>query len=771
VSIAGVLRPGSSLRAARSALRLLIAVALVATQFVLLAGQAAAVAPTVTVTSSPSPTSVPEPGGTVIYTIGVTNTAEEDVTLTSLSSSTFGDLLDTGNSAVSDNTCPVQPAAIAATATFSCSFGAELTGGPGDPNHVSTVTAEVQNAGLETGSGFADATVSFTDVLPAISVAKDASAPWVAPPSGTIMFSVTVTNESTAEGVTLDSLSDNVFGDLLDASNPAVASNTCPSQSTTIAASGIFSCSFDAVLVGEAGDPDHVNTVSATASDDETNSVAAGDSATVAFVDGSLSITVAKTPSVSAVPDSGPLLESGTPVTFTVEVVNTSAIGVDLVSLADSVFGDLLDSGNTVVEANTCHAQAAAIAPGAAFTCEFTAELIGNTGDPNHVKKVTATVQDAELNQATGDAEATVSYGVLAALSGFVWEDVNGDGVADPDESGVPGIQIVITDTSGVESTAVTGADGNWAVDVAVGAASLSVDETSLPPGAVLTTGNATQTVDVIEDGVTAASIGYTLGDPAALSGTVFLDLDGDGVQTHPEPGIEGVTVFLYDGEGGLVTSIETDADGDFAFDEVEPGEYDVDIDAADLPAGIVVAADARAIDPGEQKVENFAVEGTGSIGSRVWLDADGNGVFDPDEDPLQNVAVDLIWAGFDGEFGTGDDWVFEPAVTDATGAWSFEDLPPGRYAGAVDTDTVGEGMEASTPLSFEVDLAADEDHVSDDLGFEPGDDPLPQTGLGAIGIGFLGFMSLMLGGALIVTARVVEARRRRLLLSRLFWR
>ena len=67
---------------------------------------------------------------------------------------------------------------------------------------MSTVTAQVQNAGLETGSGNADATVSFSDVLPTESVAKTASVDWLVQPGGTVSYSVVVTNTS-PEGVTV----------------------------------------------------------------------------------------------------------------------------------------------------------------------------------------------------------------------------------------------------------------------------------------------------------------------------------------------------------------------------------------------------------------------------------------------------------------------------------------------------------------------------------------------------------------------------------------
>ena len=63
-------------------------------------------------------------------------------------------------------------------------------------------------------------------MVPTISVVKWASAAQ-AEPGGAFTFTVLVTNNST-EGVTVTSIDDAPYGNLLDAANPAVANNTCP---------------------------------------------------------------------------------------------------------------------------------------------------------------------------------------------------------------------------------------------------------------------------------------------------------------------------------------------------------------------------------------------------------------------------------------------------------------------------------------------------------------------------------------------------------------
>ncbi len=65
-------------------------------------------APQPVVTKTPAPASLPEPGGTVTFTVTVGNPSAAAVTLVSLVDDVFGNLRDAGNPAVRNNTCPAQ---------------------------------------------------------------------------------------------------------------------------------------------------------------------------------------------------------------------------------------------------------------------------------------------------------------------------------------------------------------------------------------------------------------------------------------------------------------------------------------------------------------------------------------------------------------------------------------------------------------------------------------------------------------------------------------
>ena len=83
----------------------------------------------------------------------------------------------------------------------------------------------------------------------------------------------------------------------------------------------------------------------------------------------------------------------------------------------------------------------------------------------------------------------------------------------------------------------------------------------------------------------------------------------------------------------------------------------------------------------------------TGSIGDRVWLDADGDGVQDSNEPGISRVTLRLVSAGADGVFGTADD-SNATTTTDAAGFYEFQDLVAGNYKVRVtDTNSVLTGL------------------------------------------------------------------------------
>ncbi|MCG8454849.1 MAG: GEVED domain-containing protein, partial [Holophagales bacterium] len=264
------------------------------------------------------------------------------------------------------------PQTVAPGSFYECSFTATVTAsGSGEAGAV---------------SASATATVTITDAVPTILVTKTASPTSIPEPGGSVTFTVRVENTSGSEPVTLTSLVDDIHGDLN-------GQGTC-SMPRTIAAGGVYQCQLTATVSGNAGSSE-VGTVTATASDDEGNSVQDSGSAAVTVTN------VAPVLSVTKAADPSTLQEPGGGVTFTARVSNlgVSTDPLTLQSLVDDIHGDLNGQGSCGVPQT--------VAPGSFYECSFTATVTGVAGD-SETDTVTATVQDDEGTPASGSDTATV---------------------------------------------------------------------------------------------------------------------------------------------------------------------------------------------------------------------------------------------------------------------------------------------------------------------------------------------------------------------------
>jgi hypothetical protein len=196
----------------------------------------------------------------------------------------------------------------------------------------------------------------------------------------------------------------------------------------------------------------------------------------------------------------------------------------------------------------------------------------------------------------------------------------------------------------------------------------------------------------------------------SSLGDTVWLDENGDGIQDVGEPGIPNAKITLtgtnVNGNPVSLTTY-TDSNGHYLFPNVPPSNasgYAISVDPTSLPAGL--AANPTYDENGtgtpntttvvliggiEYTTADFGYNwssinetdnntGSGMIGDRVWIDANGNGKQDPGEPGQYNVTLQLITAGADGFFGTADDVVAASTTTDYAGNYAFDSLNAGAY-------------------------------------------------------------------------------------------
>ena len=346
-----------------------------------------------TVVKTANPTSVSEPGGTVQFTVAITNGAPDPnnpVTIDTLGDDVYGNLLDPSNPQVSSNTCASASfdRIVGAAETVTCMFNAVVAGNAGQI-HTDTVTA----SGLDRrtppnrASGHDDATVTITDVVPAIAVKKTANPTQLLEPGGNVTFTVAVKNNSVAsDPVTITSLMDNVYGSLNGKGTCAVPQ--------TIAAGGTYTCSFIGAVVGNAGGH-QTDVVTAAGADDEGDGVMASDSATVNIADVPSMISLTKTASPTSVN------EPGASVTFTFTVRNTSTVDTETISsLTDTIYGNLNGKGTCAVPQT--------IAAGGSYSCSFSAFVAGNAGQ-SETNEATASGLDDDGNPVSATDDATVT--------------------------------------------------------------------------------------------------------------------------------------------------------------------------------------------------------------------------------------------------------------------------------------------------------------------------------------------------------------------------
>ena len=557
--------------------------------------------PVIEVDKTPSPTTLPEPGGLVTFTVVVTNNSapSDPVTITSLMDDVYGDIADAANPNLVSTSCVV-PQVIASGGSYTCSFEAQVDGNAGDtPTDVVAASGTEDEGNPATASG--TATVPITDVPPTGTVDKSASQTSVVEPGENVTFTVTVTNASTVETATLVSLVDSVYGDIANPANPNLVSTTCVVPQTLAIAGqpgDTYSCEFVAFVTGNGGTSE-TDVVTATLIDDDGNVVDPSDDAVVDIIDVPSSIAVDKSADPQQVP------ETGGDVTFTITVTNTSAVdSVTIDSVVDDVFGDISDTCNPALPAT--------IAPSEQIVCQFTVFISGDAA-ADHVNVSTATGTDDDGNPVVGEDDEVVDLTPEA--------DLEVTKTADPPipEAVIVGEQATFTitvtnhgpsDATGVEVTETLPDEvtyvthsgpgnfdpvtGVWIIGALAVGESVSldivvtVDEAGVFINVAAVTASDVDDPDPSNDEGEADVAGQEVLASALIGDTVWHDDNRNGIQDAGEPGIAGVMVQLTTMERVVAQAAVTDVNGKYLFAALEAGEYTVNVVLATAPSGWV---------------------------------------------------------------------------------------------------------------------------------------------------------------------------------------
>ena len=331
---------------------------------------------------------------------------------------------------------------------------------------------------------------------------------------------------------------------------------------------------------------------------------------------------------------------------------------------------------------------------------------------------------DQNANGLQDAGEVGVS-GVTATLYGY---DENGDPTTDvvdlagtpmtpqsTDESGIylfenlpPGYYFVeFSDLPADYVVAIEDVNNNGddAADSDVNATTLRTDPTPFLRGNNDPTQNQDLTLDL------------GIFRPVTVGNTVWADLNANGLLDIGEAGVENVQVSIFnadgtpatDIDGNLVGTTQTDVNGNYLFENLMPGDYYVEFDFSTLPDSDyrVTVQDAGSDDALDSDVDpstgrssttsvlvgnddptqnqdltlNMGIFLPVSVGNRVWVDLDRNGLQDAGEPGVEKITATLYDTATNLPVALDADGnVVAPIQTDADGNYLFETLVPGDY-------------------------------------------------------------------------------------------
>ena len=193
-----------------------------------------------------------------------------------------------------------------------------------------------------------------------------------------------------------------------------------------------------------------------------------------------------------------------------------------------------------------------------------------------------------------------------AKISGFVYHDRNNNGIKEAGEEGIGGVtmSLIDLDTGLVIATTTTDVDtgmymfgdllvGNYKVQEGDPGPQwidgIDTEGTILRSGVLLDRNDTTDVGDDMEPDMIVdihllnGDMGenYNFGEylPGSIEGYVFVHPNGDCLlqpNETPADALEGITIELLDGNGNVIQTTQTLADGSYRFDLLPPGTYSV---------------------------------------------------------------------------------------------------------------------------------------------------------------------------------------------------
>jgi hypothetical protein len=310
-----------------------------------------------------------------------------------------------------------------------------------------------------------------------------------------------------------------------------------------------------------------------------------------------------------------------------------------------------------------------------------------------------------------------------APLIGRVFQDLNVNGLQDAGETGLSTVTVNLYQSSQVNNGTITGnpvatatTDANGYYWIPITNSGSYVIKFNSPSNYLFSSQNQGSNDKVDSDantttGLTAAFT-YTAGAQNSLGGVtgsidaglyqkatigdrVFLDSNANGLQDAGETGLSGITVQLLDSNSTVVATTTTDTSGLYNFN-VNPGSYKIKVitptnsnpylfspqdqggnDSTDSDVNASGLSTAFTLTSGQtNNTIDAGLYQKATIGDRVFLDSNANGLQDAGEAGLAEVTVQLLDSSGNPVLNNG---TLITATTDANGLYNFN-VNPGSY-------------------------------------------------------------------------------------------
>jgi len=272
----------------------------------------------------------------------------------------------------------------------------------------------------------------------------------------------------------------------------------------------------------------------------------------------------------------------------------------------------------------------------------------------------------------------------LGALEGYVFYDVNNNGIREPGEPGIANEKVNLTgvDINGlpVSQTITTSLDGWYGFENLVAPNANGYTLTEIQPIKFDQGINKAGTAGGVISGDTISQIqlkpgqiatGYTYGERGpVIAGTVFLDLDKTTTFSPKDEGLAGIPVVLLNANGVQVGYALTNSDGSYLFGGVTPGNYQIVFTppgdyTALLPTSRQVTVPTGGLTGQDLPLTNAK----NTLAGFAYLDLNNDGVKQPGEPGIAGVTMTLTNSGFTTTTTTGPD-----------GSYILINVPSGTY-------------------------------------------------------------------------------------------